>query len=277
MRQMRTVRFLTALVGAVLAAALLSGSAFAAGGGYVPAAGTRQVLKNGNWVQAESFRISYRKDGRITKYTTTDAEGTRSDSYSWKGDYVKKNAYAGSGGYSCAWTWTYKKGKLQKYSFSDSDGDAWAAKAGWKKKKAAVSFTVTGSSYKMQSGTLKMDGKGRITSETRSSADGVQAWTSSYYGNGLLKKRTYREGAAVSVTSWNKKGYITSVTDTAPEGNHSMTYTYVMDKKKKCPKEVLVTYNDDGDIRQERILYTKWKKVSRVRNCDAAGTEVPLG
>ena len=259
MRQMRTVRFLTALVGAVLAAALLSGSAFAAGGGYVPAAGTRQVLKNGNWVQAESFRISYRKDGRITKYTTTDAEGTRSDSYSWKGDYVKKNAYAGSGGYSCAWTWTYKKGKLQKYSFSDSDGDAWAAKAGWKKKKAAVSFTVTGSSYKFVGTTSAKSG---LTNIYKLNADGSSS---------------YREGAAVSVTSWNKKGYITSVTDTAPEGNHSMTYTYVMDKKKKCPKEVLVTYNDDGDIRQERILYTKWKKVSRVRNCDAAGTEVPLG
>ena len=77
---------------------------------------------------------------------------------------------------------------------------------------------------------------------------------------------------------YNKAGYITSYTDRYKDGTtRNKTYRYTNDRKKKCPKKVVVTETNGGSTTVKTYVFTKFKKVSRVRNCDDSGFTVPLG
>ena len=49
-----------------------------------------------------------------------------------------------------------------------------------------------------------------------------------------------------------------------------------MYKKRNCPKQVLVNASVSGTKTKIKYVVTKFKKVSKIRNCDLLGKEVPL-
>ena len=114
-------------------------------------------------------------------------------------------------------------------------------------------------------------------------------WTekTSYYANGNYKSTSYGTNGAEK-TSYNKNGYpvkhigiishYNSDHVLIKTENYTRSFSYTMDKKKKCPKEKLETESHpDGTTYQFKTVYTSFKKVSGARNCDASGNGVPFG
>ena len=72
--------------------------------------------------------------------------------------------------------------------------------------------------------------------------------------------------------TYNKGGYPVS----QESDDLTVTWKYTMDKKKNCPKQVIVSARQSGKTEKFKVVFTTFKKVSRIRNCDASGREILL-
>jgi len=233
----------------VVTAASLTAMAAKKAGEYVPVYGEKYVQQNGSWIPVGSVSASYKKDGKCTGFSSTDSKGLqRGERYTWKGDYITKLVcdYRDSG----TLKYTYnKKHKLvsrtrglTKYTYR------WSGK----------SAIYSDGNYTEK---LAFNKKGQLTKAVY----GTSAYTFSYYKNGNLKKSS----SSFAVTNYNSRGDLKSFSYSYL--NMNAVFTYVKDEAGRI-KQVNVAYTDRNGAHNAKIVYSKWKKVSRVRNCDAAGT-----
>ena len=249
-------------------------SAMAASGGYVPAEGKQYVLSNGKWEQNNSFKASYSKDGKLLKkqYGYKD----RSDTvykFKWSGNNITKVNYLYSDGATGLTVRKFKGGLLQSMSASSRDNSTKYSYK-WKKKKASVKVTTNSTnSVKLVGMTVKVNSKKQVISEEYKYSDGTkEKVTYKYYSDGKAKEYRTQTTDGNVVGKYNKNGYMTSWSFTNKSGKTNTTsYKYTMDKKKKCPKEVIINNTYNGETTTSRIEITAFKKVSKVRNCDASG------
>ena len=254
---------------AMFAAAPLTAMALPAGG-YVPTAGTRyyQDSSTKKWVKSYKISYSYKKDGRLTKVTRKYTDGTDSTAYTWKGNNITKITDKYSYGNSYTYTFKFKNKKLTSYQFS---GDK-AQKIKWKGKTGTCTQTWDGggATYK-----YTINGKGQIVKVTTThKSDGTKYTTTyKYYGNGNLKSYTLKGSGYSYTTKYNQKGYRTS--ETRKEGSATSKTTFKYKTKKGKIKEVVTNYTyTSGEYSSKsssKFVFTKWKNVSHVRNCDATG------
>ena len=253
---------------AMFAAAPLTAMALPAGG-YVPTAGTSYYKDDANkWVKYEKISCSYKKDGRLTKITRKYTDGTDSTAYTWKGNNITKITTKNSG-HSYTTTFKFKNKKLTSYQFS---GDK-AQKIKWKGKTGTCTRTGNGDG---ETSKYTLNGKGQIVKVTTNYKSGGTKYTSTYkyYGNGNLKSYTVKMSGSSYSEKFNQKGYRTS--ETYKEGSsYSKTTTFKYKTQKGKIKEVVMnyTYTSGENIYKSssKFVFTKWKNVSHVRNCDATG------
>ena len=249
---MKGIRKLATLVltAAMLAATSLTAFALPSGG-YVPTKGTYSYYDSSakKWVKQETYTWSYKSDGRLTKRTNKYDDGTSTIKYTWSGDRVKK--IKDSSGYT---SYKYKGKKLT--SVTESYGSKHTYKYKWKKNKGTVKMDG-------YSNTIQINSKGQLTKSVSKYSDGdTYTTTYKYYANGNLKKVTGKNFSA----SYNSAGYITKITNK----NDGKTYTtkYKYKKKNGKIKQITITHSDGS---KSRLVFSKWKRVSHVRNCDATG------
>ena len=256
-------------------------SAMAASGGYVPTAATTYDLNDGKWEESHSLKMSYSKDGKITKrqYIYKDS-APYTINYKWSGNYITKVTYQYSDGTVSTTTRKFKGGLLKSMVNINSEATTKYSYK-WKKKKASVKVT-TNSTNKviLVSATAKVNSKKQIISSEYKYSDGTKAKvTCKYYSDGKMKEYKSVSSTGTSVEKYNKYGYITMWSYTNTEGKVSLeTFKYTMDKKKKAPKELVYTYSYNGETPStSKTVYTAYKKVSRVRNCDGSNYGFTLG
>ena len=300
---MNRVRKLTIGMLAALLVLMIPGMAFAKS--YVPVKGTRYEYDENDkkWVKTNAtVTAKFSKDGKVKKVEETQTGYTRVRTYSWKGNNLKKDVIKEN------WSWLDGDGKTQtttinrterftiknklpvkserSYVSNSSQEGEWknttTTKYTWKKNKkkgtASITGSIQGNSYSYTE-TIKLK-KGRRVSVK----DDNGSSTYTYYRSGLLKQETIRDGDVSIVYKYNKKGYITEWTETGRDDGGAYTrkntYKWTMNKKKKCPKSVVVTQKRTGSnafTSTFKYEFTKFKKVSKVRNCDAFGFPVWLG
>ena len=272
---MNTVKRLVTLFGMILLT-FSPAAGMDASGAYVPTIAKTYIKQNGKWVDSHSKKFVFKKDGRITQLEA----GFEVRNYSWKGNYVFQQNYTGQG--TGTWTFKYKNGLRQSKVFESAD-DTTTYSYKWKKRKASVKYTtvnIWNEDAGITSITTKVNEKKQITSVKTKYRGGLSILeTFVYYKNGNLKEKWYKFGdSGPTITKYNEDGYIISLVDNFGSSNESTsTYKYTMDKKKKCPKSVLVKSKDSYGSRTQKTVFSSFKKVSRVRNCDASGYVLPLG
>ena len=266
---------------AVFAAAPLTAMALPAGG-YVPTAATwyYQDSSTKKWVKDYKVSFSYKKDGRLTKITNKYQGTTASTAYTWKGNYITKINYKNSENMLSSTTYKYKNKKLISYQYNGNKGANLAYKYKWKGKTGTYTQTGEGgsSTYK-----LTINAKGQLVKETCKDNDGFETTSIyKYYGNGNLKSSTIKgkgfDSSFTRVKKFNQKGYITLESLTSRSNIDKTTYKYKTQKGKI--REVVFTNTfKEGEYSYEasrKLVFTKWKKVSHVRNCDAWGNTIPI-
>ena len=245
------------LTAAMLAATSLTALALPSGG-YVPTKGTYSYYDSSakKWVKSETITLSYKSDGRLTKRTYKyDEDYVLTTKYTWSGNRIKKITESEGGGYT---SYKYKGNKL--VSYTRNYGEKHTYKFKWKKNK----------------GTLKLDGytetiqfnsKGQLVKETIKYTDGgTYTYTCKYYANGNLKKVTSKGSSESTTRSYNSEGYLKKYT--RKSGGKTYTTKYKYKKKNGKIKQITITYSDGY---KNKLVFSKWKKVSHVRNCDASG------
>ena len=244
------------LTAAVLAATSLTALALPSGG-YVPTKGTYSYYDSSakKWVKSNTYTWSYKSDGRLTKITHKDSDNSSSTTkYTWSGDHIKKIK-------SDSYTYSYKYKGKKLISATYDYGEKTIYKYKWKKNKGTLKtdeYTTT----------IQINSKGQLTkSKTKYSNGDVYTVTYKYYANGNLKKVTGKGKNDSSSTSYNSAGYITKYTNTY-DGKTYYTAKYKYKKKNGKIKQVNITYNGGG---KAKLVFSKWKRVSHVRNCDASG------
>ena len=300
---MNRIRKFTIGMIAALLLMMIPGMAFAKS--YVPVKATMSEYNENEkkWMKTDTvITAKFSKDGKVKKVEESRNNYKKVHTYTWKGNNLKKDVIKEN------WSWVDDNNKTQtgsmnrsesftiknklpaksesSYVYYDSQDGEWkntaTTKYTWKKNKKKGTSSVSGSnpggSYSYTE-TIKLK-KGRRVSVT--SDNGSQAYT--YYKSGLLKQETIKDGDITIVYKYNKKGYITEMKETGKDDNGSYTrtntYKWTMDKKKKCPKSVVVTLKRTGSnafTETYKYVFTKFKKVSKVRNCDAYGFPVWLG
>ena len=242
------------------AAALLTIAMFAltpltamAASGYVPTKAISYYKENGEWVKShESFSWSYKKNGQLEKFTYKYDDYCYTESYSWKGNHITKNS-------------TNEGGLLAKYKYKGkkcvSQSSEGSKKSTYKWKKNKATYKIGDTRY-----TLTINSKGKRTRLVAKGPDGTVTTTYKYYGNGNLKSYVtkYPDGSKMTC-KYNSKGYLTS-----KKGDYiNCDYTYKTQSGKV--KERIFSNGS------RKIVYTKWKKVNNIINCDAFGIEVSPG
>lgn len=268
---MRRTKRLWTLFLAVMIIAMIPASAFAASKKNIPTAGYKEQLKDGKWVKLNDFSMNYNSQGKIISYSRRFAGGgSEKTTYKWNGDRVIQSTYTSSDKSTNKEKRSFlkKKKNFVKSAVVDNGNDHITLTYKWKKNTATVTEKYDDNSSEPSSYTVKVNNNGRILMEShpREYASGPLVYKYKYYGNGNLKSITNSNGA---VMKYNKDGYLAA--------NGIITYKYTMDKKKKAPKLVEWTEYFENEEFKFRIKYTKYKKVSKVRNCDATGYRVILG
>lgn len=274
MRKNITKRIPAVLLSAVFTAlltVLLSVTALAA---YVPVEG-----KSTNTENPISLKFSYKKNGNLSSYVETYSDTSYSRSYKWKSSRISKVTIVDTYNDKTTKSYTYKKGLLSAIAntYSWQTGETISYK--WKKKSASVTTAYADGSTNTDTVTAKRNSKKQRTAITSREGNASHTTVWKYYGNGNIKSITDSEsGGYKDVYSYNKNGYLTSYVSSWSGGSRTVKLQYVMDKKKKCPNRVTVTISgSDGEASVETYEFTAFKKVKKVRNCDAVGTEIPLG
>ncbi|MBR1899490.1 MAG: hypothetical protein IJ820_00295 [Lachnospiraceae bacterium] len=256
---MKRVKKLVALLLAVTLLAAIPTVAYAASG-YVPTKATYYYLENGKWNKDSERTLSYNSSGKIKKVTYKYSDGYSGwTKYSWKGNFVTKISYK-DGGYN---SFKYKGSKRKSAVFNTGSKETRSYK--WKKNKCTYKNGDT-------TVTLKINGKGQLVSEKYKNADGSGSTTYKYYSNGNLKSYTSKGSGYSYTIKYNSKGFVKS--EKGKGTGYSYSYTYSYKTKKGKIKERICKYN--GKV-SSKTVYSKWKKVSNIRNCDRFGYMVALG
>lgn len=234
-----------------MAAASLTAVAALPAGGYVPVYGEKYLQQDGEWVPVGSVSASYKADGKCTRFSSSDSKGMkRGERYTWKGDYITKLVcdYRDSGTlqykYDRNHKLVYRKAGRTKYTYKWSGKTARYDNGGMKE-------------------TLTFNKKGQRTKAVY----GTSAYKYSYYKNGNLKKVSSK----FSTTKYNSRGDLTYFSYSFLD--MSASFTYQTDSSGRIT-QVDVAYKDKNGAHNAKIVYSKWKKVRHVRNCDATGTTV---
>ncbi len=269
------------LIGLLVAATIIAATPLTAmalpAGGYVPTSGT-WYFKNSNTKKWEKtgtvLSYTYKKDGRLTKRVNKYDGGSSASTYTWKGNYLTKQVNKYSDG-SSNMTYKYKNKKQTSYQYSGNKAQTikWKGKTG----------TETGDGWTRK---YTVNGKGQLVKITTKYSDGgTYTSTYKYSGGGNLKsvagkgkdskgKTTYN-----NLMKYNKKGYPTSQVSSGTGYSYKATYKYKTKKGKLREVVVNSTYKDGGssETYSNKLVFTKWKKVSHVRNCDAFGNLIGFG
>ena len=248
----------------LLVAALLAVTPVAAmAAEYVPTKGINYWKNGTKWEKGTEYTWSYKGDGKITKRTWKDPDGASStSSYKWKGNFLSKITWT-NGQYS---TYKFKNSRIQSIT-SVYPGGKQTIKIKWDKKKKKATYKSGDFTY-----TMTFNSKGQLVKETDKSSSETYTYKYKYYSNGNMKKVTGGSNQGYQYTvNYNKKGYISS--ESGKDGTYSWSYKYSYKTKNGKITEKIMKYKDG----ETKTVYTKWKKVSRVRNCDGLGRSVPLG
>lgn len=236
-------------------------SAALAAAEYVPtkAVCTSYTKKGNEWVQngsAITYTWSYKKDGRLIKTASLAESGKGSwVRRSWKGDLVKKVTYEDGS----TTTYKYKKGMLTQVRYISKEFQN-VSKYSIKKKKAVSSDGNVTS-------TISYNGKGQYKKVVTQYMNDTTTKTYKYYSDGNLKKLTTTDNmGSTQVVRFNKKGYLKSFLMKSPSVTITTTYSYKYKKGKI--RECIVTRQGGGYSSMQKFVYTKWREVSRTRNCD---------
>jgi len=257
---MKRVKKLIALLMAVTLLAAVPSVAYAASG-YVPTKATNYRFENGVWEKGTERTLSYNSSGKIKsisyKYSDGSAGWTK---YTWKGNYITKVS-DNDGDYS---SFKYKgsKRKSAVYIYG-SNKETISYK--WKKNKCIYKdgdYTVV----------LKINGKGQIVSEKQTGPGGTYIWTYKYYSNGNRKSYSFKGPSNSYTVKFNSNGYVKSEKGSSSRGSYSYIYSYKSKKGKITEK--ICKYN--GKV-SSKTVYSKWKKVSNIKNCDSFGYGSALG
>ena len=263
---MKQVKRLTALLLTVVLLAMTPLTALALGpSGYVPTKAITYSKSDGKWVKESERTFSYKSDGRIAKTTYKylyDGGSSGWTKYTWSGNHIKKVTTSSGGG----WSYKYKGNKL--LSYKSLSGDKATYKITWKGKKG----TYKKGKEKM---TLTVNGKGQVVKEVYAYDGGTNTTTYKYYGNGNRKSYTYKEKSYTYTVKYNSKGWVTSEKETG-EYSYTAKYTYKTKKGKITERKSTYKWSDGGSY-ESKTEYTKWKKVSHVRNVDGFWYNLPLG
>lgn len=256
---MKSVKKLIALLIAVTLLAAVPSVAYAASG-YVPTKATVYSLENGKWVQSSERTLSYSSSGKIKKMTYKYSSGYAGwTKFSWKGNFVTKVTY-NDGDYA---SFKYKSSKRKSTVYSFGSKETFSYK--WKKNKCSYKdgdYTIT----------LKINGKGQLVSEKQTGPDGTRTWTYKYYSNGNTKSYSYKGPSSTYTIKYNSNGFLKS--EKGKRDGSSYSYVYSYKSKKGKIKERICKYN--GKV-SSKTVYTRWKKVSNIRNCDGFGYRISLG
>ena len=281
---MKKTKRLWILVLAIMMLMMVSANVFAASV-YVPTEGNKYKwdADKKKWVKYESFKTTFDKSGRIKKYVRKSKGKSFTETFKWKENLVVEDKYTdntGNGIYSRTIKRKNKKNLLTKMVLTEtSDGNTTKSTYtySWKGKKATGKKTSKTESTKY---TVVIDGKKRPVKYIYDTFTSTHA----YYKNGNIKKSLIG-GAPTFIDEYNSAGYSTSWTNKIPcheNGNrvgtvtYKETYTYTMDKKRKCPKSMIKVCTRDGVFTEKyKTIYTSFKKVSRTRNCDAFAYDLP--
>ena len=269
MRQMKRLAALL-LAAAIIAATPLAALALPAGG-YVPVKATQYSWneKTSTWVQTSERTMSYKSDGRKTGNSSVSSSGTNTwTKFKWKGNYVTKTIYS-DGDYMM---FKYKSSKRKSITdFDASTGKNEVRTYKWKKNTG----TMVTDDYTAK---LTVNGKGQVVKHQYKYKNGdVTTTTYKYYGNGNRKSYTTKRSDGYTYTvKYNSKGYV--VSENGKNSTHSWSYKYKYTTKKGKITQRLYTYQSStGAAYKYKTVYTKWKKVSHVMNCDAYGYAMGLG
>ena len=267
--------------------------ASAASGEYVPVKGSAVIVvtnSDGSDGGSGHFDVSFSfdKKGRIKSFVDTwpDEDWNYEQSFKWNKNLIVSVTTEETGKAPSTETHKYKNGRETKYVSVSGDGDKYVTKYKWNKKGTSAGITQTatlssGRSYVI-TGTRKLDKKKQITKESFTSGNRTSTVSYKYYKKGRRKSSQRSGNLKVNghtgeKINYIKAGYMTSAKVTFDDGTAQTTsYKYVMDKKKKCPKKVVVTEKYNGETTVTTYVFTKFKKVSRVRNCDDSGNILPL-
>lgn len=257
---MRKTKRIAALLLCMALLALTPISALAASGGFVPVVATSYTKNGSEWVKNGETKYSYKKDGRLTKISTTYSNGdSYITQYKWKGNLIAKVTYSDGGSYS----YKFKKNKLQKTTASFSGGST-VTSFKWKKNTATYQDSNG-------TGTVKVNGKGQIIKETYKSNDGnTSSSTTKYYSNGNVKSYSYSGAYSSYKVTYNNKGFIISESGISDGKPWSYSIKYIT-KKGKIVERLDTFKSVDGESYESKIVYSKHMKVSRFRNCDQMG------
>ena len=269
----------------------------------------------------QTFTATYSSDGKVATVTyKDDSEWKDANGEDWgKYHLLTTYSYKWKGNNIRSFSWTHTESSSGP-NYSDNTSESYSMNNTIKKKKPAVSkesyvrdYTYKseeeqGSGHTKQNQTStyrwnKKEGSVKIAGEffddgekyTRLSANviglkkgrRVSDWVNgakfTYYKDGKLKAVTqnYPDGR-IEKASYNKEGYLTNESRVyPPRTTQETTYTWTMNSKTKCPKEVVITFKEKNEAETwgwtNKWVFTKTKKVSKVRNCDAYGYPVWLG
>ena len=269
------------LIGLLVAATIIAATPLTAmalpAGGYVPTSGTWYYKDSTTkkWEKSGTvLSYTYKKDGKLTKRVDKYNGGSSALTYTWKGNYITKIASnSADGGGFTAYKYKNKKRTSYQYSGEKAQTIKWKGKTG----------TYTGDGGKTK---YTINGKGQLVKITTTYDSGyVYTTTYKYSGGGNLKSVTGKgkdsKGKTTSnyLMKYNKKGYPASRMYSGTNYSDKTTYKYKTKKGKLREVVVNSTYKEGGsnETYSYRVVFTKWKKVSHIRNCDAYGNTIGLG
>ena len=256
---MKTAKRLMAML--LVAALLAVTPAAAMAAEYVPTKGTYYWKNGTKWQKGTEYTWSYKGDGKIKKVTYKEPDGySSSTTYKWKGSFLKTLRYSGNEYTS----YKFKNNRLQ--SMTDVYGsNKETGKFKWDKKKKKGTYKGDGFTN-----VITVNSKGQRVKQSYIYSDGTYTYSYKYYSNGNVKSISLKGPGYSFSTKYNKAGYLTS---RKSSDGYSYTCKYKKNKKGQITEKI-TKYNSGGE---NKIVYTKWKKVSRTWNCDGFGTTVSLG
>ena len=235
-------------------------SAVFAASGEVPAKGTYYSKENGNWVKGNEYTWSYKSDGRLTATTTKRTDGTSTTTkYKWKGNFITKIIYS-NGEYS---VYKYKGTRRVSSAYYYSGGKN-VNTYKWNKKKTSYTYKSGDSTY-----TINVNGKGQIVKEKIVTPNWTDIMTYKYSGGNLKSMTVKSTDDYTYAEKFNGKGYVTSIKGHSGSYSFNVTYTYKT-KKGHIVERLMKNKSSDGTV-ETKFVYSKWKKVSTMRNCDGSG------
>ena len=259
---------------------LMTNTAMGASSRFVPTVAKTYSKSNGKWKLSYTRKFTYKNDGKIIKYQYSRAHTNETRNYTWNGDYIIRYDYSGQG--KGTTMFSYSKGLRQSEVFSSED-EKTTYSYKWEKGKASVKYKTIntwGEDAGISSITTKVNNKKKIISVKTKYKNGTSnTITSSYYKNGNLKEEKTVFEKSSTISKYNKDGYIESLIQyTGSDITSSIIYKYTYNQKKKCPKSVLIITEDGyGNKTQQKTVFSSFKKVRHVRNCDSSGYSIPLG